>query len=137
MRVALGRGRPHLLAIKCMMISIMFHRIVTFRRIDYAWMISVNRHALSYHTNVNDQALSDVPSPPYWVLGTPGRYKKLALPLKSASLVGETAMFQAGADGVGTMPAWGNQRKTCCYVRLFLGPRFSALKWQRIKPSSG
>lgn len=124
----------HLLAIKCMMISAMFHRIVvTFRRIDYAWMISVDRHALSYHTNVNDQVFSDVPSAPFWVLGIPGRYEKLALPLKSASLVGETAMFQAGADGMGAMPAWGNQRKTCCYVSLFLGPSFSALKWQRIK----
>lgn len=44
----------HLLAVKCRMTSTTFHRIVTFRRIDYTWMISVNRHALSYHTNVND-----------------------------------------------------------------------------------
>lgn len=87
-----------------MMISTMFHRIVvTFRRIDYAWMISVDRHALSYHTNVTDQAFSDVPSPQCWVLGIPGRWKKLALPLKSASLVGETVMFQAGANGMGAM----------------------------------
>lgn len=84
------------------MIPTMFQRIVvTFGKRDYAWIMSVDRHDLSYPTNVNDQAFSDVPSPTCWVLGTTGRYKKLALPLRSATLVGEAAMLQAGIDGVG------------------------------------
>lgn len=84
------------------MIPTMFQRIVvTFGKRDYAWIMSVDRHDLSYPTNVNDQAFSDVPSPMCWVLGTTGRYKKLALPLRSATLVGEAAMLQAGIDGVG------------------------------------
>lgn len=56
---------------------------------------------LSYSTNVNGQALSDAPPSARWVLGTPERYRMLALPLRSSNLMGETVILQANIDGVG------------------------------------